>query len=123
MLFALGSGVVFFGAVVYNVAQVSFRQALCPPRLLGRMNATLRFLMWGTLPLGALVGGALADAFGARVALVWCAAGFLAVPLPLLLSPLRRMRELPVTEQAEAAPSDTTGPSGTADPAEPASIG
>ncbi|KOG49557.1 MFS transporter [Streptomyces decoyicus] len=122
-LFALGSGVVFFGAVVYNVAQVSFRQALCPPRLLGRMNATLRFLMWGTLPLGALAGGALADAFGARVALVWCAAGFLAVPLPLLLSPLRRMRELPVTEQAEAGPSDTAGPSGTADPAEPASIG
>ncbi|MEU5208974.1 MFS transporter [Streptomyces sp. NPDC020742] len=94
-LFAVGSAVVSFGAVVYNVAQVSFRQALCPPRLLGRMNATLRFVMWGTLPLGALAGGALADAFGARVALVWCAAGFLLVPLPLLLSPLRRMRELP----------------------------
>ncbi|MFD8543059.1 MFS transporter [Streptomyces sp. NPDC059649] len=96
--FALGSGVVFFGAVVYNVAQVSFRQAVCPPRLLGRMNATLRFVMWGTLPLGALAGGALADAFGTRTALAWCAAGFLLVPLPLLLSPLRRMRELPSTE-------------------------
>ncbi|MEV0374170.1 MFS transporter [Streptomyces sp. NPDC050636] len=95
MLFAVGTGVVVFGAVVYNVAQVSFRQALCPPRLLGRMNATLRFVMWGTLPLGALVGGALAEAFGARVALACCAAGFLAVPLPLLLSPLRGMRELP----------------------------
>ncbi|MGW7575915.1 MFS transporter [Streptomyces sp. NPDC054765] len=119
-LFALGSGVVFFGAVVYNVAQVSFRQALCPSRLLGRMNATLRFLMWGTLPLGALAGGALADAFGARAALVWCAAGFVAVPLPLLLSPLRRMHDLPVAEPAE----DTeAAPSGSADPAEPASIG
>lgn len=119
-LFALGSGVVFFGAVVYNVAQVSFRQSLCPPRLLGRMNATLRFLMWGTLPLGALAGGALADAFGARVALVWCAAGFLLVPLPLLFSPLRRMRELPVTAPAE----DTDAvPDGTSDQAEPAPLG
>ncbi|WP_330315810.1 MFS transporter [Streptomyces platensis] len=115
-LFAVGSGVVFFGAVVYNVAQVSFRQALCPPRLLGRMNATLRFLMWGTLPLGALVGGALAEAFGARTALAWCAAGFLVVPLPLLLSPLRRMRDLPAAGAAEDAPADTT------DPAEPASV-
>ncbi|MCX4825631.1 MFS transporter [Streptomyces sp. NBC_01142] len=119
-LFAVGSGVVFFGAVVYNVAQVSFRQTLCPPRLLGRMNATLRFLMWGTLPLGALAGGALADAFGARVALVWCAAGFLAVPLPLLLSPLRRMRELPDTEPVE---DKDAAVSGTDDRAEPASIG
>ncbi|QEV56288.1 MFS transporter [Streptomyces platensis] len=115
-LFAVGSGVVFFGAVVYNVAQVSFRQALCPPRLLGRMNATLRFLMWGTLPLGALAGGALAEAFGARTALAWCAAGFLVVPLPLLLSPLRRMRDLPAAGAAEDASADTT------DPAQPASV-
>ncbi|MER0484853.1 MFS transporter [Streptomyces sp. Edi2] len=116
-LFALGSGVVFFGAVVYNVAQVSFRQTLCPPRLLGRMNATLRFLMWGTLPLGALAGGALAEAFGARWALVWCAAGFLVVPLPLLLSPLRRMRDLPATGPAEDPEAAASGA------AEPAALG
>lgn len=118
VLFAIGSGVVFFGAVVYNVAQVSFRQALCPPRLLGRMNATLRFLMWGTLPLGALAGGALADAFGARTALAWCAAGFLAVPLPLLFSPLRRMRDLPAT-----GPDEETARPGSADAPEAASLG
>ncbi|MFG3280840.1 MFS transporter [Streptomyces sp. NPDC048111] len=107
-LFALASAVVFFGAVVYNVAQVSFRQTLCPPRLLGRMNATLRFLMWGTLPLGALVGGAVADASGARTALWICAVGFLVVPLPLLLSPLRRMRDLPESAPAGGdAPRDT----------------
>ncbi|WP_079148494.1 MFS transporter [Streptomyces agglomeratus] len=113
VVFALGSGIVFFGAVVYNVAQVSFRQSLCPPGLLGRMNATLRFLMWGTLPLGALAGGALADGFGARTALVCCAAGFLAVPLPLLLSPLRGMRDLPnvpVHPESTAAGTDERAP-------------
>lgn len=103
-LFAAGSGVVSFGAVVYNVAQVSFRQGLCPPRLLGRMNATLRFLMWGTLPLGALLGGALAQSYGSRTALAWCAVGILAVPLPLVFSPLRRMRDLP--GPPEKAPAD-----------------
>ncbi|MEU7041051.1 MFS transporter [Streptomyces varsoviensis] len=94
-LFAAGSAVVFFGAVVYNVAQVSFRQLLCPPRLLGRMNATMRFLVWGTMPLGALAGGAVAGAYGPRAAVWVCAIGFLAVPLPLLFSRLRTMRDLP----------------------------
>ncbi|MFI9722114.1 MFS transporter [Streptomyces sp. NPDC052396] len=93
--FALASAVVFFGAVVYNVAQVSFRQLLCPDALLGRMNATLRFMVWGTMPFGALAGGAIASAAGARAAVWVCAAGFLLVPLPLLLSPLRRLRDLP----------------------------
>ncbi|MFI0977350.1 MFS transporter [Streptomyces sp. NPDC021093] len=112
-LFAVASGVVFFGAVVYNVAQVSFRQMLCPPRLLGRMNATLRFMMWGTLPLGALVGGTIADGLGARAALWVCAVGFLVVPLPLLLSPLRTMRDLPAAELQEAKDAEEHGPSGT----------
>ncbi|MFF7755191.1 MFS transporter [Streptomyces sp. NPDC007971] len=109
-LFATGSAVASFGAVVYNVSQVSFRQGLCPPRLLGRMNATLRFLMWGTLPLGALLGGALAQSFGPRTALAWCAAGFLAVPLPLLFSPLRRMRDLPGPDDPLAGAADETPP-------------
>ncbi|MFF7994386.1 MFS transporter [Kitasatospora xanthocidica] len=95
VLFGLASGVVLFGAVAYNVAQVSFRQSVCPPALLGRMNATMRFLVWGTLPIGALGGGIVADAAGPRTALWLCAIGFLLVPVPLLLSPLRGMRDLP----------------------------
>ncbi|MER7757532.1 MFS transporter [Kitasatospora sp. NPDC097643] len=102
VLFGLASAVVLFGGVAYNVAQVSFRQSICPPALLGRMNATMRFLVWGTLPLGALAGGAVADAAGPRAALWLCAAGLLVGPVPLLLSPLRRMRDLPTG--VEAAP-------------------
>ncbi|MDJ0343481.1 MFS transporter [Streptomyces sp. H10-C2] len=102
-LFAIGLGVVSFGGVVYNVAQVSFRQTLCPPGLLGRMNATMRFLVWGTMPLGALIGGAVADAASPRAAVWVCAVGVLLAPLTLLMSPLRRMRDLP------AAPP-TSGP-------------
>ncbi|WP_280464858.1 MFS transporter [Nocardia brasiliensis] len=93
--FALGSGAVFFGAVIYNVAQVGFRQMLCPDELLGRMNATLRFVVWGTMPLGALLGGAVAGTWGPRTAVWVCAIGILVVPIPLLLSPLRRLRDLP----------------------------
>ncbi|GAA3040663.1 MFS transporter [Streptomyces lactacystinicus] len=106
VLFGLASGVVLFGAVAYNVAQVSFRQSICPPELLGRMNATMRFLVWGTLPIGALIGGVVAEAAGPRTALWLCAAGFLLVPLPLLISPLRRMRELPGPDRTAGQDAD-----------------
>ena len=41
-----------FTVVVYNIVQVSYRQAICPPRLQGRMNSVMRFMVWGTIPLG-----------------------------------------------------------------------
>ena len=84
-----------FCVVLYNVAQVSFRQRLCPPALLGRMNASVRFIVWGTLPLGGLLGGFLGTHLGVLPTL-WVAVGvsFLAT-LPVVLSPLVRMRDLP----------------------------
>jgi MFS family permease len=85
-----------FSVVVYNVTQVSFRQALCPPRLLGRMNATIRFLVWGTMPLGGLLGGVLGSTIGLRPTMWIGAAGIALSVLPVFLSPLRTMRELPV---------------------------
>jgi MFS family permease len=51
-LAAIAVGIWWLGAVVYNINQVSFRQGLCPEHLLGRMNATIRFLVWGTMPIG-----------------------------------------------------------------------
>ncbi|HKU80659.1 MAG TPA: MFS transporter, partial [Candidatus Tumulicola sp.] len=49
---------------IYNVNQVSYRQALVPARLQGRMNATIRTFVWGTVPLGALAGGYAAGVIG-----------------------------------------------------------
>jgi predicted MFS family arabinose efflux permease len=86
----------FWGCVViYNITQVSFRQRLCPPALLGRMNASVRFLVWGSMPIGGLAGGFLGAAIGV-LPTIWVAAiGQLVAALPVLLSPLVRMRELP----------------------------
>ncbi|HEX4700848.1 MAG TPA: MFS transporter [Pseudonocardiaceae bacterium] len=94
-LYGFGSVMTGFGAVVYNIAQVSFRQAICPDRLLGRMNASVRFVVWGTLPLGALVGGVLGTLIGIHPTLWVGAIGATLSPLPVLLSPLRRLRDLP----------------------------
>ncbi|MHA6626088.1 MFS transporter [Pseudonocardia sichuanensis] len=93
--FALGTFAVAYGGVVYNVAQVSFRQTVCPDRLLGRMNASIRFLVWGTIPVGGLLGGALGELLGLRATLLVVGAGMVVAPLWLVASPLRRLRELP----------------------------
>jgi len=71
-LFPVGFAAFSFSAVIYNVAQVSYRQAICPPRLLGRMNAAVRWVVWGTLPLGGLLGGAFGTLLGVRATL-WIA--------------------------------------------------
>lgn len=95
-LFAVGTLVTSAGVVVYNVAQVSLRQALCPDRLLGRMNASIRFLTWGAMPVGAVAGGALAEWVGVRGTLWVASAGMVLSVIWVLLSPLRSMRDLPV---------------------------
>jgi MFS family permease len=80
------------GVVIYNVTQVSFRQRLCPEHLLGRMNATMRFLVWGTMPLGGLLGGAIGSAAGVRTALLVAAIGQSLAFLWVFFSPLRSLR-------------------------------
>ena len=99
-----GSGVVlvFVGlagfslsSVLYNVAQISYRQTVCPPELLGRLNASYRWVVWGTLPIGGLAGGALAATLGPRAALLVAGAGGWASGLWVLCSPLRKMRDTP----------------------------
>ena len=100
-LFPVGFGVFSFSAVVYNVAQVSYRQAICPPRLLGRMNAAVRWIVWGTLPLGGLLGGAFGAWLGVRPTLWIGFAGSWAAGWWVFFSPLRRMRDLPAQPELE----------------------
>lgn len=95
VLFPAALAIAGFGIIVYNVAQVSYRQAVCPDRLLGRMNASVRFVVWGMLPLGGLVGGVLGEAIGVRGTLWFAAAGEAAAVLWVVFSPIRKLRDLP----------------------------
>jgi MFS family permease len=97
-LFPLGYAISMFSGVLYNVAQVSYRQAVCPPRLLGRMNAAVRWIVWGTMPLGGILGGALGTAIGIRPTLWIGIVGSWAAGFWVLFSPLRRMRDLPAEQ-------------------------
>ena len=94
-LYAVAEVLLWGCVVIYNITQVSFRQGLTPPQLLGRMNATMRFLVWGTMPLGALLGGVLGGSIGVRATLLVAALGGCVAFLPVFLSPLQTMRELP----------------------------
>lgn len=86
---------VFFGASIYNVSALSLRQALTPPRLLGRVNASYRFIAWGTTPIGALLGGVLGELLGLRTTLLLGAVGIGLALVWVLVSPLRSFREVP----------------------------
>lgn len=94
-LFALVEMFLMMGNVTYNVSCVSFRQRLCPERLLGRMNASLRFVMWGVIPIGGLIGGGLGSVIGVRPTILVSVIGTMMAILPIVVSPLRTMRELP----------------------------
>jgi MFS family permease len=84
-----------FGVVVYNIVQVSYRQAICPPHLQGRMNSVMRFIVWGTIPIGALVGGALGTWIGLRETIAVGAIGGTLAILWIVFSPQRHLREMP----------------------------
>ena len=90
-------------SVVYNVNQVSLRQAITPEHFLGRMNATMRFLVWGTIPIGSLIGAGLSEVIGVH-ATIWVGSilGLLAF-LPVFLSPVRSLREIPTEDPNVAA--------------------
>jgi len=90
----------FIGGItnpIYNINQVSLRQAITPDRLQGRMNASVRFLVWGTIPIGALLGGTLGEAFGLWPTLVAMSLCGLLAPLWIVFSPVRALRVQPVS--------------------------
>jgi predicted MFS family arabinose efflux permease len=83
---------------VANIHQWSLRQVVTPDHLAGRVTAGHRFAVYGAGAAGALVGGALGTALGLRPALFVCALGALLSPLLAVLSPLRQLREQPVSD-------------------------
>ena len=87
--------------MVWNVITVSFRQAVTPDHLLGRLNSVYRLLAWGTMPIGAAVGGLTAEAFGLRA--VFASMGVLAA---LLFLPAATLTDeaLDAAERASAGP-------------------
>jgi MFS family permease len=92
-------GVSFLGNLLYNINQVSFRQAIVPVRLQGRLNATMRTIVWGTLPLGALTGGFLGELIGLRPAILLSVVAGSVSFLWVLFSPVRGIREMPKTAE------------------------
>ncbi|MBB5159505.1 MFS transporter [Saccharopolyspora phatthalungensis] len=102
LLFALPWFVVNYGLIVYSVAQMSFRQSICPDEMMSRLNATVRFFIWGIIPLGGVIGGALGEWIDVRAALALAGAGMVLSAVWVLLSPLRSMRELPTSKESRA---------------------
>ncbi len=93
--FAVGGFCVTAGVVAGNTIKTGFQQRYCPPELLGRLTASTAFLSYGTIPLGALLGGALGTALGLRAAMWITTAGIPLAALVLFFSPVRRVRDLP----------------------------
>lgn len=91
------------GVGTANVVQATFRQIYCPAGILGRVTTTMRFVAFGTSPLGALSGGALATVVGPRNAL-WIMLGVLAASGTVLLTPgFMRHRDLPTAPPAHTS--------------------
>jgi MFS family permease len=88
----------WLGITVYYVTNVTVRQSITPDRLLGRVNATVRFLAGGALPIGSLLGGAVGGMIGLPMTLALAQFGLLLGVVWLLLSPLRGLRGLPAGE-------------------------
>jgi MFS family permease len=98
-----------FTVLLYNITQVTFRQRITPPRLLGRMNASVRFTVWGVMPIAALLSGILGSWIGV-VATLWIAAiGELFAGLFVIIGPFWSMRDLPDAQTASSADPEGTG--------------
>jgi MFS family permease len=107
-----------FLSVLYNVNQVSLRQAITPNRLQGKMNATMRFLVWGVFPIGGLLGGLAGEMLGLRTTILISGLATFASVVPLMLSPIGKIRSLPEEGRryrqlkgSDLGPSQTSEPS------------
>ncbi|WP_350281394.1 MFS transporter [Kribbella sp. HUAS MG21] len=83
VLIVISTAVGELGQIVYAISNVTWRQRAVPDHLLGRVNATMRFLLMGLFPLGALLGGTLGALLGTRVTLLVSGVLILASWLPV----------------------------------------
>ncbi|MEQ4304329.1 MFS transporter [Plantactinospora sp. B6F1] len=104
-LLVLAGVVIGAGVVAGNVIKTGFRQAYVPHRLLGRVSVTMQVVNLGTIPLGAVLGGALGTTLGLRPAMWVITAGLALSGLILLIGPLRQRRDLPDREHTEEVPA------------------
>jgi predicted MFS family arabinose efflux permease len=81
--------------LIADVNSMSLRQAITPDRYLGRINATSKFVVGGSIPIGALLGGALGELIGVKATLVVGIVGFLFAALWVYFSPLRHLQQQP----------------------------
>ena len=102
-LFLLVSGQISFGlgTPLYSVNQIALRQAMTPRHLLGRVNASRRFLVFGIMPLGALLSGLLGSTLGLRPTLIMGAGGLLVAFLWVLFSSIRQVRTFPHVSESD----------------------
>lgn len=100
ILTILASGAVIgtMGDVLINISAGSLRQEITPSELQGRVGASISIIVAGLQPIGAIIGGVIAQAYGVRWALVIFAGGFLLTFLLVLLSPIRRTPSKQVAE-------------------------
>ncbi|WP_040492415.1 MFS transporter [Ilumatobacter nonamiensis] len=87
------------GALImaWNIITVSFRQAVTPDHLLGRLNSVYRLLAWGTLPVGAALGGIIAETFGLRSVFA-----SMAILTALLFIPVATLTETALADAEDA---------------------
>jgi MFS family permease len=88
-----------FFVLNYYVNAISLIQAITPDHLLGRTNASRRFLVQGVIPFGALLGGLLGTSLGLRTTVAIGAVGAIVAVIPLVLSPLRGIKETGEAEE------------------------
>jgi MFS family permease len=96
-LLMLGWFVLGLGSI-YDISEVSLRQAATPDRLLGRVNATRHVAFYGVMPIGALLGGFLGALIGLQQTIVVGAVGLLVAPVWIVGGPIRRLAEPPARE-------------------------
>ncbi|MFI6600843.1 MFS transporter [Nonomuraea sp. NPDC050536] len=99
--FAAGNVVFAAGVVVLSVVTRTYRQIASPPDLLPRVMATVRFVSWGAIPIGGLIAGVIAGVLSGRVTLMIFVVAAICIPLVLLASPIRRLRDLTDYQQSD----------------------